>query len=303
MTEEIKVTEEDLCGLRIDKYISDYRKIMSRSQLKQRNAVFFADGKEVKYSHRISLNEIIKIDYSDSVDMDIIPEKINLEILYEDENVIVINKEQGMVVHPADGNYSGTLVNGLLFYLKNHKINFESEPVRPGIVHRLDKETSGVIIAAKNVETHEFLSKQFRNRTTEKKYIAIVKGIINEKRGRIETDIARDSINRKKFTACKSGGKHAVTDYSVLKEFDNYSVCIIKIKTGRTHQIRVHMSHIGHPVLGDPVYSRKDSKYPDASLMLHAFMLELEIPGKGRMEFTAPLPERIINLAGNDFDC
>ena len=301
MTEELKVTEEELCGLRIDKYISDFRKIMTRSQLKQRNAVFLVDGKEVKYSHRISINENIKINFSDYIEMEILPEKIDLDIIYEDDNVIVINKSQGMVVHPADGNYSGTLVNGLLFYLKNHRKNFESEPVRPGIVHRLDKETSGVIIVAKNIETHEFLSRQFRERTTEKKYIAVVKGKISDKEGTIETFIARDSINRKKFTASKSVGKKAVTDYRVLKEFENFSVCMIKIRTGRTHQIRVHMSHIGHPVLGDPVYSRKDSIYPDATLMLHAYMLSINIPGRGEMQFTAPLPDRIKQLTGNKF--
>ena len=298
MTEEIKVTEEDLCGLRIDKYISDFRKIMSRSQLKQREAVFFVDGREVKYSHRISINENIKIEYSELADIDILPEKIDLEILYEDENVIVINKKQGMVVHPGEGNYSGTLVNGLLYYLKNLKNNFKEEAVRPGIVHRLDKETSGVIIIARNAETHEILARQFRERKTDKIYIAVVKGRIREKEGRIQTLIARDSANRKKFAVSESRGRNAVTDYKVLREFDNYSLCMIRIHTGRTHQIRVHMSDMGNPVLGDPVYSRKDSKYPEASLMLHAYRLSLKIPGKGMMKFEAPVPERIIKLTG-----
>ena len=292
MTEEITVTEEELCGLRIDKYIADLRKIMSRSQLKQRNAVFYINGKEVKYSHRVNLNEIITIQYSEAENQDIIPEEIDLDIIYEDENVVVVNKVQGMVVHPGDGNYSGTLVNGILYYLKNHRSNFSTEAVRPGIVHRLDKETSGVIIIAKNAETHEYLSRQFRERTTDKKYLAAVKGRLNKKEGRIDTFIKRDRINRKKFTADKAEGKHAVTDYKVLKEYDKFSLTLIKLHTGRTHQIRVHMSHMGHPVLGDPVYSRKDSFYPDATLMLHAFVLCIDIPGKGRMHFSATLPKR-----------
>ena len=178
--------------MRIDKYISDYREIMSRSQLKQRDAVFYVNGREVKYSHRINLDEKITIEFSDPEEQDIRPEKIDLDIIYEDENVIVVNKPQGMVVHPAEGNYSGTLVNGLLYYLKNHQSNFESEVVRPGIVHRLDKETSGIMIIAKNVESHEFLSKQFRERSADKKYLAVVKGMLKDKEGTIETFIKRD---------------------------------------------------------------------------------------------------------------
>ncbi len=297
-TEEITVTEEDLCGLRIDKYISDYREIMSRSQLKQRDAVFYVNGSEVKYSHRINLDEKITIEFSDPEEQDILPEKIDLDIIYEDENVIVVNKPQGMVVHPAEGNYSGTLVNGLLYYLKNHQSNFKSDVVRPGIVHRLDKETSGVMIIAKNVESHEFLSKQFRERSADKKYLAVVKGMLKDKEGTIETFIKRDRINRKKFTADEKEGKHAVTEYKVLKEYEHFSLCLIKLHTGRTHQIRVHMSHLGCPVLGDPVYSRKDNKYPEATLMLHAFILAIDIPGKGRMQFSATLPERFKTLIG-----
>lgn len=184
MTEEITVREEDSSGLRIDKYIADYKKIMTRSQLKHRDAVFFVNGKEVKYSHRVNPGEIITINYNEPEDQDIIPEKIDLDIIYEDENVVVVNKAQGMVVHPAEGNYSGTLVNGILYYLKNHSSNFITEAVRPGIVHRLDKETSGVIIIAKNVESHEYLSEQFRDRTTDKKYLAVLKGRLKKKRGK-----------------------------------------------------------------------------------------------------------------------
>ncbi len=293
MNDEITVTEEEYCGLRIDKYISDCRKIMSRSQLKQRNASFYVDGQEVKYSHRINLNDKILIEYTEPEEQDIVPEKIDLDIIYENSSLIVINKPQGMVVHPAEGNYSGTLVNGLLHYLQNHQNNFSEDTVRPGIVHRLDKETSGVIVIAKNAETHEYLSSQFRNRTAEKKYIAVVKGKLKEKSGTIKTFIKRDRLNRKKFCAAKNEGKYAVTEYHLLKEYDNFSLCLVKIHTGRTHQIRVHMAHMGNPVLGDPVYSRKDNRYPDATLMLHAFVLSIDVPEEGRKQFSAPLPERI----------
>ena len=300
MKQEIEVTEYDVDGLRIDKYISDCRDIMSRSQLKTRNAVFFINGHEVKYSHKIKHSETITVEYEELQEMDIKPEEMELDIIYEDINVLVLNKKQGVVVHPADGNYSGTLVNGLLYYLENHQGNFDDEIIRPGIVHRLDKETSGVIIVAKNVKTHEYLSAQFRERTTEKKYLAFIKGKPKDKTGRIETYIRRDRINRKKFTTDMEEGKFAITNYRILKKYDRFSLCLLSLETGRTHQLRVHTSYLGNPILGDPVYSRKDQRYPDITLMLHAYTLSIDIPGKGRMRFLAPLPERFKKLIKNN---
>ncbi len=292
MEKTIEVTEEGIDNIRIDKYLSEYTDIMTRSQLKSRNAVVFINNKKAKLSSKINLKDKITIKYDDIENFDIIPEDIEIDIIYEDKNVIVLNKKQGMVVHPAEGNYTGTLVNGIIYYLKEHRESFKEEKIRPGIVHRLDKETSGVIIIAKNPEVHEYLSSQFRNKTTVKKYFAFIKGRITVKEGKIETFIRRDRINRKKFTADDKEGRFSVTNYKVLKEYSRSSFCLLTPETGRTHQLRVHMAYTGHPILGDPLYSRKNKNFPGITLMLHAYKLEIDIPEKGIMKFIAPLPER-----------
>jgi len=224
----------------------------------------------------------------------IVPQDIQLEIIYEDENCVVINKAQGMVVHPGAGNRQGTLVNALCFRKLKSGINFTG--IRPGIVHRLDKETSGVIIAAYNDETHVFLARQFLKRKTRKTYIAIIYGTPKEKTGRIETFIARDPKNRKRFTV-SSSGKTAVTFYKVIKTWGNYSLVFLRPKTGRTHQLRVHMRFLGHPIIGDPVYGCDDNKFMGSSLMLHSKKLEITLPGEEKPHiFSSDIPERFLKV-------
>jgi 23S rRNA pseudouridine1911/1915/1917 synthase len=284
--------------MRADKYIAD-NDILSRSQMKTRNTRIFLNDEEIKLSRKIVNNDVLNIEWDDLSPMDIEPEELPLDIIFEDENVIVLNKEQGMVVHPANGNYTGTLVQGLLYYVKNLSSNFNDQLERPGIVHRLDKDTSGVIITAKNPEAHEFLSNQFRDKTNEKFYLAIVRGYPPKRRGTIDTFITRNPGDRKKFVTHKSEGKNAVTEYRVLKTWDKYSLMLLKLRTGRTHQLRVHMIHIGCPIMGDPIYGRKDNKFPEATLMLHAWRLKITLPGKEDMTlFQAAIPLRFKKILG-----
>ncbi|MBI9100326.1 MAG: RluA family pseudouridine synthase [Spirochaetaceae bacterium] len=296
--EKITVSLPGSLKMRVDKYISD-NNIISRSQIKSRNAKAFLDDAEIKFSRKVSNDDILEIFWDDPPPLDIEPEELPLDIIFEDENVIVLNKEQGMVVHPANGNYSGTLVQGLLYYVKNLGSNFNNELERPGIVHRLDKDTSGVIITAKNPEAHEFLSHQFRDKTNEKYYLAIVRGYPPRRRGKIDTYITRNPVDRKKFVTHEREGKHAVTEYRVLRNWDKYALMLLKLNTGRTHQLRVHMVHIGCPILGDPIYGRKDNRFPEATLMLHAWKLKIQLPGNQESSsFKAAIPLRFKRILG-----
>ena len=289
---ELKVEALD-APVRADRYIAEHTDI-SRSRLKGECSLRI-NGKDAKLSKNVSEGDVISLEIAEvKGPEDIEPQKMDLDIIYEDDNVIVLNKEQGMVVHPAAGNFQGTLVNGLLDYVSGIEEEFDDDTVRPGIVHRLDKDTSGVIIIAKNPQTHEFLSKQFRDKVTRKTYIAIVRGRLPKKHDIIDTYLTRDRQNRKKFTV-PSGpkGKQAITEYQVEKEFGNYTFLNLFPHTGRTHQLRVHMQHLNTPILGDPVYSRADSRFPDATLMLHAASLEIFIPEvETKMMFCAPMPKR-----------
>ncbi|MBN2658706.1 MAG: RluA family pseudouridine synthase [Spirochaetales bacterium] len=296
--EEITVSLPQTVKQRIDQYIADCE-ILSRSQIKSRNARVFIREAEVKLSRKVSDGDVFELHWDDPEALDIEPEEMDLQILYEDENVIVINKEQGVVVHPANGNYSGTLVQGLLYHIKNLGEKFDNQLERPGIVHRLDKDTSGVLIAAKNPDVHEFLSKQFRDKSNEKYYLAIVRGYPPKRRGLIETYLTRHPTDRKRYIAHESQGKFASTEYRVLRSWDKYALMLLKLNTGRTHQLRVHMVHIGCPIMGDPVYGRKDNLYPDATLMLHAWKLKIRLPGNDEDNlFKAPVPLRFRKMLG-----
>ncbi|HBD96434.1 MAG: hypothetical protein A2015_06640 [Spirochaetes bacterium GWF1_31_7] len=253
---------EDNVGKRLDVVISDVTKV-TRSAIKTNLKSILINGKIAKLSYKCRINELVKI-VLEWPDIDILPEDIPLDIVYEDDNYIVINKKQGMVVHPAKGHYSGTLVNALMGM---KKISLDAD-VRPGIVHRLDKDTSGLIVVTKNIEAHEYLSGLFRNRKVRKVYKAILKGRMMPLSIRVDTNIGRDQRSRKKMTVLKTGGKESLSIFRVMKHFDNITLAAINIKTGRTHQIRVHASSIGYPVLGDPVYSRKDKRYPESTLCL-----------------------------------
>lgn len=295
--EELEITVEFDGKIRIDRYISDSG-IITRNQIKERNLEILLDGKIVKHSAKAKNGATYSISFDKEVQVNIEPEEIPLKIIYEDKDAIVINKDQGVVVHPSLGNYHGTLVQGLMYYIKNLISEFDGDTTRPGIVHRLDKDTSGVIICAKNTSALEYLSEQFRERSNSKEYLAIVKGRPEKKRGTIKSYLKRDPRDRKRFASFEDDttGKYAETDYVVLASNDTYSLVKLNIKTGRTHQIRVHMKSIGHPILGDPIYSRTDQKYRDASLMLHSFNLVIDLPGKQGASFYAQVPERFLKV-------
>lgn len=284
------ITEQVSPNTRLDRFVSENLRLLSRSQIKARNLKARINGKVVKLSRPVRQNDNLELTWDDLPPEDAAPEDIPLEIIFENERCVVINKAQGMVTHPGAGNRRGTMVNALCFR-KLYSGN-RTNP-RPGIVHRLDKDTSGVIIAAYDAEAHSFLAEQFKSRRTRKTYIAVVQGAPKEKTGRIETFIARDPRERKRFAVSRSG-RTAVTFYKVVKSWKNYSLVLLRPKTGRTHQLRVHLKYIGCPVLGDSVYGHKDKYFPDAKLMLHSKRLEITLPGETQVSvFSSPAPERI----------
>jgi len=298
----VNINENFLKPPRLDRYVSENLKILSRSQIKTKNLKAKINGKDAKYSKLVSSGDRLDLIWDDFSEINFLPEDIPLDIVYEDENCVVVNKAQGMVVHPGAGNSRGTLANALYFrkLYKNKREPCGVLPIsaRPGIVHRLDKDTSGIIIAAYNDETLSFLSRQFKSRTTRKIYAAIIYGVPKENEGTIQTNIARDPKNRKKF-AVAANGKAAVSFYKVIKSWNKYSLVLLRPKTGRTHQLRVHMRCIGHPVLGDPVYAENiyDSLFPKASLMLHSKSLAITLPGENdKRIFKSNLPERFTDI-------
>ncbi len=265
-----------------------------RSIFSDDSTLILLNGKKAKKSSKIKENDRVEIRYVEETFEGLKKEDIPLDIIYEDDDILVINKEQGMVVHPGSGVNEGTLCNALL-NLYGEDFSTSDDSVRPGIVHRLDKDTSGVMVIAKNREAHLALTKEFSEHTNEKYYCAIAKGFFSESSGYIERRIVRDKNNRKKFTVTdnKSEGKDALTKFRVISQNSEYAFLILRLYTGRTHQIRVHLSSINHPVLGDPIYSRVDKKYKDATLMLHSLRLVIHHPRNGeKMVFRAPLPER-----------
>jgi len=285
------IQEHEDAGLRVDVFLSEKLNLLSRSQLKARISVLRINGKDAKLSKKIEIGDKIELAYTDPVPISAEPQEIPLTIIFENQDVLVINKPSGLVVHPAPGSREGTLVNGLLFRYRNFSDSFENESVRPGIVHRLDKDTSGVLIVAKNPSSHEFLSRQFRGKKTEKSYLAVAKNTPNPFQGIISSNIRRDPNHRKRFIHTRTGGKSALTNYKTLMSNKGFSFLILKPKTGRTHQLRVHLKSIGCPILGDPVYSRKNNTYPEARLMLHAYTLKIFLPGiHEKQTFRAPLP-------------
>jgi 23S rRNA pseudouridine1911/1915/1917 synthase len=286
------VPEEEFEGLRLDKYLCDELDLFSRSQWKARSAQVSLGGKTLKPSYKIRGGEKLWVQYNDLPEPDFAPEEMNLDILYEDDDVIVLNKAQGVVVHPGSGNHSGTLVQGLLHYCHGLREAYPEDVSRPGIVHRLDKETSGVIIAAKRPEVSEHLILQFQKKRVQKEYYAVIKGQLRPGEGTIHGLIARDPRERKKFAMNLQEGKPSLTDYQVIHYGEQHSLVHLFPRTGRTHQLRVHMQHLGHPILGDDLYSRKDKRLPEHRLMLHAYRLSLKLFNGKELEVVAPLPQR-----------
>ncbi|MDC7126744.1 MAG: RluA family pseudouridine synthase, partial [Spirochaetales bacterium] len=266
----------------------------SRSNLKKRIEKLYVNGEPSKISRKVLSGDVIEYDLTKEESKDIKAEKIELDIIYEDSNVFVINKPAGMVVHPAAGNYSGTMAQGIKYLLEKDETDFSEDDIRPGIVHRLDKDTSGIIIAAKNTAALNFLSAQFRNREASKTYLAIINGVPEQNKGRIETLIGRDKNNRKKMTWKTNTGKEAVTEYKVLSSYGDKSFMALSPKTGRTHQLRVHMLSMKMPIVGDPLYSRQKD---DSGLMLHAYKLRIKLPGEDSIrEFRVPVADRFKDM-------
>ncbi len=278
-------------GMRLDMYCVKADRSLTRSRLKNGAREIRVNGFEAKLSRTVRPGDTIAVEWDDPEQEQVEPEDIPLSVLFENEHVTVVNKRQGMVTHPAAGNWTGTLVHALLWRWKKDQTN----ELRAGIVHRLDKDTSGVIITARDRETESLLQKRFKNHAVRKTYIAIVCGIPRAKEGVIETRLVRDPGNRKRFTWTDNPekGKFAKTSYRVIKTLDGYSLVVFTLHTGRTHQIRVHSKYLGTPILGDPVYGKRDKRFPDATLMLHARRLSIRIPGEDDvMTFKAPVPRR-----------
>lgn len=286
------IIDEEKSGIRIDKAIGLIEDTLSRVAIQRLldEGNILVNGKTTKASYKTKLGDEIIIQKEEPKKVDIIAQDIPIEILYEDEDIIVVNKPKGIVVHPANGNPDGTLVNAIMNLCGNSLSGIGGE-IRPGIIHRLDKDTSGVLIIAKNDMAHINISNQIKNRQTKKIYIALVRGVIKENEATIDMPIGRSKKDRKKMAVTKDG-KEAVTHFKVLKRYDNFTLLEIKIDTGRTHQIRVHMAEIGYPIVGDYVYSNGKNPFNIEGQMLHAKQIEFVHPRTGKnMKIEAPIPK------------
>ena len=282
------------CGKRLDQSLMEILQISrSKCQKMIENESILVNGKKVRSSYLIKENDEIEVlDYIEPV-MDVTPEKMDLDIIYEDNDVLIVNKANGIVVHPGSGNYDHTLVNGLLYH--SSSLSNTNGDFRPGIVHRIDAYTTGLLMVAKNNEAHEILAKQLEQKTTTRKYIALVWGIINNDTGTIDAPIGRDKKDRKKMAVVEDG-KKAVTHFRVLERFKEVTLIELSLETGRTHQIRVHMNYIDHPVVNDPVYGKR-KKIDETGQCLHAKTLGFHHPKTGQyMEFTSELPNEFLNI-------
>lgn len=292
---EFKV-ESKFEDIRIDKYLSELINGKSRSFIQGliEDGRVKVDKKIVKSNYKLRTEQIIEVEIPDPIELEVTPEDISLEILYEDIDVIVINKPQGMVVHPAVGNYNGTLVNALLAHCND--LSGINGVLRPGIVHRIDKDTSGVLVIAKNDLAHNKLSEQFKEHSMKRIYIALVEGVLKKDEGTIDAPLGRQPNDRIKF-AVVTEGKRAVTHYKVLERYNNATLVECSLETGRTHQIRVHMAYIGHPLIGDPLYGYKKQKFKLSGQLLHAKLLGFLHPVSGEyLEFSSELPEHFMKV-------
>lgn len=287
-----EIVEEKYKNERLDKVVCqicpEISRAMAQKQIEENQIK--VNGKQERASYKIKIGDILEIVPIEMKEIDIQAEEIPLDVLYEDNDIIVVNKEKGMVVHPANGNLEHTLVNALMAKCKDSLSGIGGE-IRPGIVHRLDKDTSGIIVVAKNDKAHINLSEQLKNHEMKKTYIALVRGNVEEEEATINMPIGRSKKDRKKMDVDKNG-KNAITHFKVLKRYEEYTLLEVKIETGRTHQIRVHLSHIGHPIIGDIIYSNGKNPFGVVGQMLHAYQLEFMHPiSKEKMKIEAPIPK------------
>jgi len=289
---------DELVDIRIDKCISDLYEELSRSYIQKliKDELVYVNNKAVKANYKGKINDKVSFTTPDLIIPDILPENIPLDILYEDEDIIIVNKPKDMVVHPAPGHYSNTLVNGLMYHCRDNLSGINGV-LRPGIVHRIDKDTTGSLLICKNDESHRFIAEQLKDHSINRRYVAIVHGEIKDDNGRIDAPIGRHPVDRKKMAINYSNGKKAVTNYKVLKRFKGYSYIECKLETGRTHQIRVHMASINHPVMGDPLYCNYKDPIKTTGQVLHAKVLGFVHPRtKEYIEVTAEIPDYFQNI-------
>lgn len=275
---------------RADKYLTENLELVNRSQLQKRCRCLRINGSEARASRRVRHGDIIEVDLDPEPPSAISAEDVGLSVVFENDDVVVVDKPPGMVVHPGAGNWSGTLAHGLLYHVS--ALDADPDSLRPGIVHRLDKDTSGVMICARHLGAKEFLSRQFAARRVGKRYVAVTRGVPRPVRGTVSGTLARDPAHRRRFRHQTKGGRTALTDYRVARVYGGrYALVMLRPRTGRTHQLRVHMTHLGTPILGDSLYGRRDGRFPDARLCLHALALTVMLPGElVPRTFTAPIP-------------
>ena len=292
-------TVENQEGERIDRYLSEEMEDRSRSYIQKlvKDQYVIVNQKPVKANYRLSLGDMVEITLPEAKEPDIIPENIPLDILYEDQDIIIVNKPKQMVVHPAPGHYSGTLVNALMYHC-GQELSGINGTMRPGIVHRIDMDTTGSLIVCKNDMAHQSLSEQLKIHSIKRVYVAIVHGNIKEDNGTVNSPIGRHPTERKKMSIHTKNGRNAITHYKVLERFGEYTYIQCELETGRTHQIRVHMASIGHPLVGDQVYGPRKCPFPKLQgQTLHAKTLGIIHPRTGEyLEINAPLPDYFIEL-------
>lgn len=284
-------------GIRLDAYVASQNKEITRTAAQRliEQGHILVNTKKQKVSYKVSIGDIITIDEVEAQEIELKAQDIPIEIIYEDDDIIVVNKPKGMVVHPANGNPDGTLVNAIMAICKDSLSGIGGE-IRPGIVHRLDKDTSGLLIVAKNDKAHVNVSEQIKNHEVKKTYIALVRGTVKENEATIDMPIGRSTSDRKKMAVNKNG-KNAITHIKVLKRYSKYTLLEVKIETGRTHQIRVHLSHIGYPIIGDCVYSNGKNEFGVIGQCLHAKELQFQHPTTGKtMKLEAPLPKYLEDI-------
>lgn len=298
ISENRLVVDIDNIGNRIDRYVSDFFPDVSRTYIQKliTEKSILVNDKSVKSNYKVGLNDVVWVSIPEPIEMEVIAEDIPLDILYEDSDIIVINKPKQMVVHPAHGHYTGTLVNALLYHCKD-QLSGINGVLRPGIVHRIDMDTTGALVVCKNDYAHNKLAEQLKVHSITRKYEAIVHNVIEDDKGTVNAKIGRHPNNRLKMEANVNNGKEAITHFRVLDRYKNFTHIECKLETGRTHQIRVHMSSIGHPLLGDAVYGPAHCPYKLTGQTLHARTLGFVHPHTNKyMEFEAPLPEYFKHL-------
>lgn len=295
---EIFTIETDDVNKRVDVFLNEEMEDVSRSALQKNieKGNITVNGEKISKNYKLRLGDIVEAELPPPENIDIVPEDISLDIMYEDDDLIVINKPQNMVVHPAPGHYTGTLVNALMFHCGDNLSGINGV-LRPGIVHRIDKDTSGVLVIAKSDLAHKGLSEQLAEHSMKRVYNAIVYNSFSEEGGTVDRNIDRSKNDRKKMAVVMQGGRNAVTHYKVIEKLGKYTWVELQLETGRTHQIRVHMSYIGHPLLGDPVYGPKKCPFNLNGQVLHAKVLGFIHPRTGEyMEFNSELPDYFSSL-------